>query len=142
MGAFTRDPAHWLYRFSPDEWIRAALVELARAEKALEHGDARAGIVGVKRAAGMALNATLIVEPERSLGRTYIEHLTAVSGDPGVPGAVREACQRVLSASPPSSGSGSGIVILRTPRTHTLVVEAARDVIAHAWAVVKRHETG
>lgn len=138
MGAFTRDPAHWLYRFSPDEWIRAALGELARAERALDHGDSRAGIVGLKRAAGMALNAALIVEPQRSLGRTYVEHLTAVSLDPDVPGAVRDACQRVLSASPPSGG----IVSLRTPRTHASALEAARDVIAHAWAVVKRHETG
>lgn len=137
MGAFTRDPAHWLYRFSPDEWIRAALGELARAEKALEHGDVRAGIVGLKRAAGMALNAAMIVEPERSLGRTYVEHLTAVSADRDVPAAVRDACQRVLAAGPPSGA----IVSLRTPRTHASVVEAARDVIAHAWAVVKRHET-
>jgi HEPN domain-containing protein len=137
MGAFTRDPTHWLHRFSPDEWIRAALGELARAEKALDHGDARAGIVGLKRAAGMALNAALIVEPERPLGRTYVEHLTASSVDRDLPDAVREACRRVLDAKPPSGE----IVALRTPHTHFAVVEAARDVIAHAWAVVKRHES-
>jgi hypothetical protein len=32
------------------------------------------------------------------------------------------------------------VVSLRTPRTHVAVIEAARDVIAHAWAIVKRHD--
>jgi len=34
MGEFTRDSSHWLRRYSPDEWIRASLAELARADKA------------------------------------------------------------------------------------------------------------
>jgi HEPN domain-containing protein len=137
MGEFTRDPGHWLHRLLPDEWIRAALGEVARAEKALQSGDVRAGMAGVKRAAGMALNAVLIVEPERRLGRTYVEHIEAVSLDDSVPDAVREACQRVLDAKPPPPD----VVRLRTPSAHASVLEAARDVIAHAWAVVKRHET-
>jgi HEPN domain-containing protein len=136
MGEFSRDPSHWLHRLLPDEWIRAALGELARAEKALTGGDGRGGFTGVKRAAGMALNAVLIVEPEQTLGRTYVEHIEALSIDPNVPERVRQACRQVLEAKPPSSD----VVVLRTPRTQAFVLEAARDVIAHAWAVVKRHE--
>lgn len=136
MGAFTRDPGHWLYRFAADEWIRAALGELARAEKALGQGDVRAGAVGLKRAAGMALNATLIVQPEPALGRSYMEHLEALAASERVPAAVREACRLLLELKP----SSSDVVRLRTPRADHSALEAARDVIAHAWAVVKKHE--
>jgi hypothetical protein len=136
MSDFTRDKTHWLLRLSPNEWISAGLGELSRAEKALAAGSARAGIVGVKRAAGMALNGALIVEPDEGWGRTYVEHVQALAHDEKVPLAVREACRTVLEATPP----GGDVVPLRTPRAHVHVVEAARDVIAHAWAVVKRHE--
>ena len=136
MGEFTRDPEHWLRRFSPDEWIRAALGELRRAEAAWERGDARSGAAGVKRAAGMALNAALIVEPDERWGRTYVEHVEALGRDEHVPQAVREACRVVLETRPPSGD----VVSLRTPRGHTAVLEAARDIVAHAFAVVKRHE--
>jgi HEPN domain-containing protein len=136
MGEFTRDSNDWLRKFSPGEWIRAALGELRRAASAYERGDARAGAVGVKRAAGMALNAALLVEPNPAWGRTYLEHVEALAGDPGVPEAVRAASRAVLDAAAPSSG----VVSLRTPRAQERALDAARDVIAHAWAVVKRHE--
>jgi len=136
MGDFTRDKAHWLRRLSPDEWISAALGELSRAERAWLDGNARAGVVGLKRAAGMALNAALIVEPDDTWGRTYVEHVEALSRDPRVPEAVRAACRVVLEMKPPSGD----VVSLRTPRAGAQAVEAARDVVAHAWAVVKRHE--
>ena len=135
-GAFVRDKDHWLRRFSPDEWIRAALGELGRAEKALAAGDLRAGYVGLKRAAGMALNGALLVEPDETWGRSYVEHVEALARDATVPEAVRAACKAVVDARPP----GGDVIHLRTPRGHALVVEAARDVIAHAYAVVKRHE--
>src|SRR5580698_4404033 len=137
MGEFRRDPGHWLLRYSPDEWIRAALGELARARRAWEQGNGRAGAVGVKRAAGMALNAVLIVRPEHDWGRTYVEHLSALAADSGAPPAVRAACQRVLEAQPPASD----LVSLRTPRGHSVFVDAAHDVIAHAWVVVGKNET-
>jgi hypothetical protein len=136
MDDFTRDPSDWLRRFSPDEWIRAALGELSRAEAAWARGDARSGAAGVKRAAGMALNAALLVEPEPRWGRTYVEHVAALSTDDRVPAAVREACLLVLEAKAPTGD----VVSLRTPRSNAVVLEAARDVVAHAWAVVKRHE--
>jgi HEPN domain-containing protein len=136
MGEFMRDPSDWLRRLSPDEWIRAGLGELRRAEESYGRGDARAGTVGVKRAAGMALNAVLLVEPKESWGRTYVDHVGALATDQNVPEAVRAACRTLLDAAGPSAG----VVSLRTPRTEERVLEAARDVIAHAWAVVKRHE--
>jgi HEPN domain-containing protein len=135
--AYQRDPDHWLLRFSPDEWIRAALAELKRAQVAYDAGNARAGGAGVKRAAGMALNAALIVEPNEVWGRTYVEHVEALARDERVPQAVREACRTVLRVDPKTGD----VVILRTPRTHEATMEAARDVIAHAWAVVRRNET-
>lgn len=135
--AFTRDPGDWLRKLSPDEWIRAGLGELRRAEQAFAAGNARGGAAGVKRAAGMALNAALIVEPAEAWGRSYVEHLAALAKDPRVPAAVRSACRAVLDAKQPAGE----VVVLRTPHAHDGVLEAARDVIAHAWAVVRRHET-
>jgi HEPN domain-containing protein len=135
-GEFTRDPADWLRKLSPDEWIRAGLGELKRAEQAYTAGNARGGAAGVKRAAGMALNAALIVEPDEAWGRSYVEHLKALAKDARVPEGVRTACRTVLEAKAPAGE----VVVLRTPRAHEGVLEAAHDVIAHAWAVVKRHE--
>jgi hypothetical protein len=137
MGEFVRDPGDWLRKLSPDEWIRAGLGELRRAESAYDRGDLRAGAAGVKRAAGMALNGVLLVEPDASWGRTYLEHLAALAKDQGQAEAVRSACQQVLESAPP----GGDVVSLRTPRSHLHVIEAAKDVIAHAWSVVKRHES-
>src|SRR5580693_6806551 len=101
MAEFTRDPGDWLRKLSPDEWIRAGLSELKRAEQAYAAGNARAGAAGVKRAAGMALNAALIVEPDVSWGRAYVEHLAALGRDGRAPEAVRNACLKVLGATPP-----------------------------------------
>jgi hypothetical protein len=137
MGEYVRDPNHWLRRLSPDEWIRAALAELQRATAAYGAGNARAGAAGVKRAAGMALNGALLVEPNEAWGRSYVEHVEALARDSHVPEAVRAACAAVLEARGPSAD----VVVLRTPRGHVAVLEATKDVIAHAWAVVKRHET-
>jgi len=136
MGQFTRDPEDWLRKLTPDEWIRAAMSELRRAEAAYAGGDGRGGSAGVKRAAGMALNAALILEPDEKWGRSYLEHVKALAEDARVPQAVRDACRVVLEAKGPSGG----VVSLRTPRANEAVVDAAKDVIAHAYAVVQRHE--
>jgi HEPN domain-containing protein len=136
MVEFARDPGHWLFRLSPDEWIRAALGEVERARAAYGRGDSRAGASGVKRAAGMGLNGALIVEPDERWGRSYVEHVQALAADTGVPEAVRAACRTVLDA----GGPGGEVIVLRTPRTGEVAVEAAKDVIAHAWTVVRRHD--
>ena len=134
---FVRDPTHWLYRHSQDEWLRAALSELRRAEKAFSSGAIGAGIAGAKRAAGMALNAALLVRPEQRWGRSYVDHLAALREDPEVPQPVRDACALLLGTPAPNA---SGLVSLRGPRSTERVVDAARDVMAHAYAIVKKHE--
>jgi HEPN domain-containing protein len=134
--AFARDEGHWLFRLSPEEWIHAALGELSRAEAAYTRGDVRAGLAGLKRAAGMALNGALIVEPNERWGRSYVDHLRALALDAGVPQAVTAACNVLLEAHPPSAS----LVTLRTARGDQRAIEAAKDVMAHAYAKVKKHE--
>jgi HEPN domain-containing protein len=142
MAPFVRDENDWLRKLSPDEWIRAALGELRRAEAASARHDARAAIAGCKRAAGMALNAALLVEPDETWGRTYTEHVAALADDGRVPEAVRRACRVVRDATPTAAGGGGPrLVALRTPAKDDELVEATKDVMAHAYAVVKKHET-
>jgi hypothetical protein len=132
---FEKDPNDWLRKLSPREWIRAALAEATQAEVALTRRNVRGAFAGCKRAAGMALNGALIVAPREGWGRTYVEHVEALAEDAMAPDAVRAACRTVLDAQPPS-----GVVALRTPASDTRVIEAARDVIAHAYAIVVKHE--
>jgi HEPN domain-containing protein len=135
--AFERDESHWLRKLSPDEWIRAGLSDLDRAEAAYKANSPRAGLAGAKRAAGMALNGALLVEPDESWGRSYVDHLMALSRDAKVPARVREACSELIA---PSAPAAEKLVTLRTQSHEHRILEAARDVIAHAYAVVKRHE--
>jgi len=135
VAAFEKDPTHWLRRLSPDEWITAALGELRRAEEAYKTSDARAGLAGSKRAAGMALNGALLAEPEHEWGRSYVDHVTALAKDATAPEAVRAACKVLLETHPPSSD----ILSLRSKAGDARVIAAARDVMAHAYVLVKRH---
>lgn len=134
---FVRDESHWLFKLSPDEWIRAGLADLDRAEAAYKANNPRAGLAGAKRAAGMALNGALIVEPDELWGRSYVDHLMAASRDAKVPERVRAACRELTESTSPGAGK---LVTLRTASQENRALEAARDVIAHAYAVVKRHE--
>ena len=141
MASFERDEKHWLFKLSPDEWIRAGQSDLKHAEQAYAANNPRAGLAGAKRAAGMALNGALIVEPDELWGRSYVDHLMAAGRDAKVPERVREAC-RELTASAGGEGmpGAQKLVTLRTTSHEHRILEAARDVIAHAYAVVKRHE--
>jgi HEPN domain-containing protein len=140
----TLEAAHeWLLRKSPAEWIAAANEEVSSARSALSGRNMRGAVVALRRASGMALNAALILEPNRHWGRTYMEHLQAIA-DPNtptspshtpVPDVVRAAAARVLHAQPPEPT----LITLRSPSQEHELVEAARDVIAHAYAVVVRH---
>ena len=134
---FVRDPKHWLFKLSPGDWIRAAMGELRRAEDAYKVRNARAGLAGARRAAGMALNGALIVRPNDAWGRSYVDHLTALEKDETAPAAVRAACKILLETQPP----GNPLVSLRSPGLDERVLEAARDVMAHGLAMVKKHET-
>lgn len=131
---FERDADHWLFRLSPDEWISASLGELKRAEAAYAKHDVRGGLAGAKRAAGMALNGVLILHPNEAWGRSYVEHVQALAVDESAPDAVRTACKMLLEAASP----GSTIVGLRTKSADARVIDAAKDVMAHAYALVKR----
>jgi len=133
---YVRDPNHWLHKFSPDEWIHASLAELRRAEERVKANDLSAGLAGCKRAAGMALNGALIVEPNEAWGRSFVDHVAALARDESVPERVREACQELVTSRPP----GADILRLRSPRSDERLLDAARDVMAHAYAIVKRHE--
>ena len=135
---FLRDKGHWLFKFSPQEWIRAAMGELRRAEAAYSRRSTRAGLAGARRAAGMALNAALIVEPNEAWGRTYVEHLAALKGATDIPPAVRAAAALLVEAAP----AGQALVVLRSKDQDLRVLEAARDLTAHAYAVVAKHEAG
>jgi HEPN domain-containing protein len=135
--SFEKDPGHWLLRLAPDEWIQAGLAELRRAEARLQANDRSAALAGCKRAAGMALNGALIVEPNESWGRSYVDHLSALAVDESVPERVRVACRELVLARPP----GSDILTLRSPRSDERMLEATRDVMAHAYAIIKRHES-
>ena len=84
----------------------------------------------------MALNGALLVEPDEAWGRTYVEHVEALARTRGCP----RPCGAPAAAMLEAEAAGGRCRRLRTPRGHVPVVEAARDVIAHAWAVVKRHE--
>ncbi len=132
---FQKDPAHWLFRLSPAEWISAALGEVERAEQAYSKNDARAGLASAKRAAGMALNGALIVAPNEAWGRSYVDHVRALARDEGAPAAVRAACELLLDAHAPSAD----LLSLRSRPGDAKITEAARDVVAHAWVLVKRH---
>lgn len=137
MAELPTDPAHWLHRLTPDEWLTSAMGELRRAEAAYARNDARAGLVGAKRAAGMALNGALRVQPNEAWGRSYVEHVEALARDEDAPRAVRDACVLLLESKAP----GSDLLGLRSKASDARVLEAARDVMAHAYALVKRHET-
>ena len=132
--SFVRDPAHWLNRLSPDEWISAALGELKRAEESYARHDVRAGLAGAKRAAGMALNGVLMLHPNEAWGRSYVDHVQALAADETAPEAVRAACKLLLEAPAP----GAVLVGLRTKSLDDKVLDAARDVMAHAYALVNR----
>jgi hypothetical protein len=133
-----RDPAHWLYRLSPAEWLAAADNDLAQAFEALRRRAARPGVVHARRAAGMAWNAALVdmPEPEQApYGRSYMEHVLALAADgSGAPDAVRAAARR-LRDTPPAPPE----LVSIHPDLGT--AEAARVVVEHARAVVAARGT-
>lgn len=122
----------WLVRLAPEQWIRQGLGELSRAEDRLKAHDRTAGVLGLRRAAGMALNGALSIE-WRAWGRTYIDHLRAIESDSEVPEAVRVAAQQLNSA---ELEKQPGIVRLTPPSESTRLIDAAKTVMAHAYAVV------
>lgn len=138
MSTFVKDPSHWLFRFSPEEWVFAGLGEAERAAEAYARGDGRGGLAQARRGAGMALNALVILEPEKAsaYGRTYMEHLSALRADGSAPEAVRAAAAALIDAPSP----GQTLIVLRVKASPERLVEAAKDVVAHAYARVVREK--
>lgn len=126
------EPEHWLHRHTADEWLNAALNELKNARAAVGRHNLRGGAAGARRAAGMALNGALVKCPNDAWGRTYVEHITALTVDPHAPAEVVSAARALLSA----QAQVEGVVTLQSPKTGEKIIEAARTVMAHAYAVV------
>lgn len=132
------DPEHWLYRYTPREWLRASMGELEQARRAYAAHNGRAGLAGCRRAAGVSLNgwlATLDPLPE-AYGRSYMDHLAALAVDEGAPEAVRAAAMLLRQTPLP----GGEIVALRTAATDARALDAAETIMAHAYAGVVRAE--
>lgn len=138
MADFIKQPDHWLYRLAPHEWIRTGLGELSRAREAYAAHDARRGLATAKRAAGMGLNGALVVEPNEAWGRSYVDHVVAVAKDETAPQPVREACRRLLED--PGTSATTGLITLHTKGSNDRVLDAVQTILAHAYAVVVRHD--
>ncbi len=122
----------WLTRLAPEDWIRQGLSELGRAEARILAHDRTAGVLGLRRAAGMALNGALSVH-WRAWGRTYIDHLRAIVDDTEVPARVREAA-KLLNDVPLEKQPS--VVRLTPPSESARWLDATKTVMAHAYAVV------
>ncbi len=119
------DPDHWLYRLSAQDWLRAAENELVRAYDALKRKQHRQGVAGARRAAGMAWNAVLVMALDEVYGRSYMDHLKALSEDPAVPETIRAAALQLVQAP-----LATNIVPLGAGDTR--FADAARSILEHA----------
>jgi len=122
----------WLTRFSAQGWIERSLQELSLAQQAFAGRAAPAAAAALKRAAGMALNGALRTVPREDWGRSYVEHLQALTSDAEVPLLVADAARALLAFAP----QPGNIVLLRSPAHDERLLEAARTVMAHAYAIV------
>jgi HEPN domain-containing protein len=127
-----KDPAHWLYRLDPSEWLAAAATDLAQGRAALQRRAIRPAVTHARRAAGMAANAVLWREEHATWGRSYMEHVVAIAEDAGVPPEVREAA-RLLRETPPQAPE---LVKLGAP--DPAAIEAAQVMLDWARARVEQ----
>jgi hypothetical protein len=121
-----KDPTHWLYRLSVEEWLAAADNELGLCEAALERRAFRPGVTHARRAVGMAWNAVLVLVPDERYGRSYMEHVAALATDEGAPDEIRAAA-RDLRDTPPAPPT---LITLGKPNLQPL--QSARVLVAHA----------
>jgi hypothetical protein len=78
--------------------MAAALNALEASYVSLRARDHRGGLAHARRAAGMAVNALLVVEWDDRFGRSYAEHLVGLAGDARVADEVRTAARRLIEA--------------------------------------------
>ena len=125
-----KDPTHWLYRFSVEEWLAAADNELRLCAEALGRRAFRPGVTLARRAAGMAWNAVLIVHPleiER-FGRSYMDHIVALAGDEAIPDEVRAAAHELRDTAP----APPTLIKLGGPAVQMAPLEAATRLVSYA----------
>ena len=94
-----KDPSHWLYRFTSDEWLRASAHELIHARRAFLQKAQREGVTHSRRAAGMAVNALLWHRLDETYGRSFMEHLATLMNDAKVPDPIRQAAGALVGMS-------------------------------------------
>jgi hypothetical protein len=121
-----RDAGHWLYRLSVDEWLAAAETELQHSAETLRRRSFRPGVTHARRAAGMAWNAVLINSFDVRYGRSYMEHVTALATDAGIPDDARRAAQYLRDTQP----APPVLVTLGKPDLNPW--EAARTLVDYA----------
>ncbi|HEY4186089.1 MAG TPA: hypothetical protein VGP07_13525 [Polyangia bacterium] len=121
-----KDPGHWLHRLSVDEWLAAADNELRLCAEALARRAFRPGVTLARRAAGMAWNAVLVLNPDERFGRSYMEHIVALAADAQLPDELRAAA-RELRDTPPAPPA---LIKLGSPNLAPL--EAATRLVAYA----------
>ena len=92
-----KDPEHWLYRLTSDEWLRAAANELAHSRRAFSAKSQREAVTHARRAGGMACNAILWLRADDSYGRSYMDHLAQLAKDPAIPTTIQQDAQALLS---------------------------------------------
>ncbi len=92
-----KDPNHWLYRFTSDEWLRAATNELTQSQQAFVGKSQREAVAHARRAAGMAVNALLWHRPDEAYGRSFMDHLVRLKSDESVPPPIQQAAQALVA---------------------------------------------
>ena len=92
-----KDPAHWLYRLTPSEWLAAADNELYASRVCFAQKAQRPAVAHARRAAGMAWNALLVCIPDEKYGRSYMEHLQALRQDDSVSEELRQAAEKLVA---------------------------------------------
>lgn len=123
-----KDPTHWLYRFTVEEWLAAADNELRLCAEALGRRAFRPGVTLARRAAGMAWNAVLILQPQDHdrFGRSYMDHIAALAGDQAAPDDLRAAAGQLRDTAP----APPTLIKLGSPNLAPL--EAATRIVTHA----------
>ena len=124
------DREDWLHRLSAVEWLQAARNELQRSEAAFRLKQQRAGVAGGRRAAGMAWNAVLVLNFDARYGRSYVEHLRALTKEESVPEEVRRAADALLSA--PLERT-----LVTLGRGDTTLAESARVILHYAESLMQ-----
>ena len=123
-----KDPAHWLYRLSAEEWLAAADNELRLCAEALGRRALRPGVTLARRAAGMAWNAVLLLNPQDHdrFGRSYMDHITALATDQTVAEELRTAAQELRDTAPVPPA------LIKLGSANMAPLESAARVVAYA----------